>query len=48
MLRLVPFDKEKNEESKVQNILSPLYFFQLIFLYFHDLKGKKLIFPKTR
>ena len=31
MLRLVPFDKEKNEESKVQNILSPLYFLQLIF-----------------
>ena len=31
MLRLVPFDKEKNEESKVENILSSLYFLQLIF-----------------
>lgn len=48
MLRLVPFDKEKNEESKVENILSSLYFLQLIFFsYFHDLKGKNLIFPKT-
>lgn len=48
MLRLVPFDKEKNKESKAENILSPVYFLQLFFfLYFHDLKGKYLIFPKT-
>lgn len=33
MLRLVPFDKEKNEESKAENILSPVYFLQLFFFY---------------
>lgn len=32
MLRLVPLDKERKEESKVEDMPSPLFFLQLVFL----------------
>lgn len=31
MLTLFPLDKEKNEESKVEDNLSPVFFLQLVF-----------------
>lgn len=31
MLRLVPLDKDKNKERKVEDISFPLFFLQLVF-----------------
>lgn len=56
MLRLVPLDKEKNEESKVEDVASPVLFTASFFCcccclfpvnIFMRLEENNLVFPKT-
>lgn len=49
MLRLVSIDKERKEESKVEDMPSPLFFLQLVFFVsiFVNLEQNNLVFPET-